>query len=109
MIYRRYNNEQKEGICGDNVPGNKCYVQRNIFCDDYIVSQYYNHLNEKQSWNERGDRLVTEGICKICYTFDNVMSKDIVKQSRDIGGKKPLLVCISFFNSSIKIHIRRFK
>ena len=27
-------------MCGSNVPGNKFYVHRKLFCGDYIESQY---------------------------------------------------------------------
>ena len=30
-------------MCGSKVPGKKFYVQRKLFCGNYIESQYYNH------------------------------------------------------------------
>ena len=52
--------------CGSKVPGDRFYVQRKLFCGDYIESQYYNHLGGKKAKNSSKDgRLVTINICAI--------------------------------------------
>ena len=38
-------------MCGSKVPGEKFYVQKKLFCGDYIDSQYYNHLGGKKAKN----------------------------------------------------------
>ena len=53
-------------MCGSKVPGDNFYVQRKLFCADYIESQYYNHLGGKKAKNSSKDgRLVTVNICAI--------------------------------------------
>ena len=89
---------------GSKVPGEKFYVQRKLFCGDYIESQYYNHLGGKKAKNgSKGSRLVTVNICAICYSFQYVLSYAEIKRSRNIGGNNPLLICRDCFNSTIKI------
>ena len=81
-------------MCGSKVLGYKFYVQRELFCGEYIESQYYNHLAGKKAKNSsKGIRLVTGNICEICYSFQDVLSDDEIKRSHNIGGKNPLLRC----------------
>ena len=81
----------------------KFYVQRKLFCGDYIESQYYNHLGGKKSKKtSKCGRLVAGNICAICYSFQNVLSDAEIKRSRNIGGKNPILICCDYFNSNIK-------
>ena len=57
-------------MCDSKVPGDKFYVQRKLFCGDYIESQYYNQLRiKKANNNSRGGRLVTVNICSIYYSL----------------------------------------
>ena len=50
-------------MCGSKIPGNKFYVQRKLFCGDYIESKYYNPLDGKKSKNNsKGGILVTGNI-----------------------------------------------
>ena len=80
------------------------HVQRKLFCGDYIESEYYNHLGGKKAKNSsKGGRLVMGDICKICYSFQDVLSDAEIKRSRNIGGKNPLLICSDCFNGNIKI------
>ena len=91
-------------MCGSQVPGDKFYVQRKLFCGDYIESQYYNHLGGRKANNSsKGYRLVTGNICAVCYLFQDVLSDAEIKRIRNIGGKSPLLICRDCFNSNIKI------
>ena len=91
-------------MCGSKVPCDKLYVQRKVFCGDYIESQYYNNLGGKKANNSsKGGRLVTGNICAICYSFQDVLSDAVLKRSRNIGGNNPLLICRDCFNSNIKI------
>ena len=47
-------------MCGSKVPGDKFYVQKKLFCGDYIESQYYNNLvGKKAKTINKGGRLVT--------------------------------------------------
>ena len=94
-------------MCGSKVPGDKFYVQRKPCCGDYIESQYYNHLGGKEASNSiKGGRLVTENICAICYSFQDVLSDAEINMSRNIRGKNPLLICRDFFNSILKSRLR---
>ena len=91
-------------MCGSKVPGDKFYVQRKLFCGDYIESRYYNHFGGKKVKNgSKGGRLVTGDIYSIWYSFQDVLSDAEMKRSRNIGGNNPLLICHSCFNSNIKI------
>ena len=57
-------------MCDSKVPGDKFYVQRKLFCGDYIESQYYNQLGSKKANNSnKGGRLVTVNICSIYYSL----------------------------------------
>ena len=50
-------------MCGSKVPGDKFYVQSKLFCDEYIESEYYNHLGGKKSNNSsKCGRFVTGDI-----------------------------------------------
>ena len=81
----------------------KLYVQRKLFCGDYVEPQYYNHLGGKKAQRTSRSRiLVTEAICAICYSYRDVLSDAEINNSRVIGGKNPLLVCRDCFNSNIK-------
>ena len=65
----------------------------NFFCGDYIESQYYNHLSAKKSKNiSKGGRLVTDNICTIFHSFQDVLSDAKIKRIRNIGGDNPLSV-----------------
>ena len=91
-------------MCESKVPGDKFYVQRKLFCGDYIESQYYNHLGGKKANNSSKDSiLVTFSICAICYSFRYILSDAEIKRIRNILGKNPLLICRDCFNSIIKI------
>ena len=57
----------------------------------------------KTAKNRVDSRLVTDGICALCYSFEDVLLETEIKKSHDIGGKNPLLVCRDCFNSKIKI------
>ena len=71
---------------GPKVLGDKFYVNRKMFCGDYIESQYYNHLGGKKAKNSsKGGRLVTENICAICNSFQNIFSDAEIKRGRNIG------------------------
>ena len=62
-------------MCGSKVPGDKFYVQRKLFCGDYIESKYYNHLGGKKVNKIRKVGIfVTGNICSICYSFQGVFS-----------------------------------
>ena len=53
----------------------------------------------------RGGRRVTSverNICAICYVTDEILSKDEIRQGRDLGGKTPLPVCRDCFDSGVK-------
>ena len=52
-------------MCGSKVPCNKFYVQKNVFCGEYIESQYYNHLGEKEGKKIKDGRLVMDNIYAI--------------------------------------------
>ena len=89
---------------GSKVPGKKFYVQRKLFCGDYIESQHYNHLGGKKlKKSSKGGRFVTWNICGIYYSFHDILSDAEIKRSCNIGGKNPLLICRDCFNSNIKI------
>ena len=91
-------------MCGSKVPGNKFYVQRKLFCGNYIESQYYNHLGGKKSNNgSKCGSLVTGNICAICYSFQDVFSDVEIKSSPNIRGKNSLLIFCDCFNINIKI------
>ena len=50
LTWRSFSYGQRGGyMCGYEVPGKKYYVQRQLFCGDYIESQYYNHLGGKKA------------------------------------------------------------
>ena len=42
-------------------------------------------------------------ICKVCYSFQDVLQDSEIKRSHIIGGKNSLLICRDCFNSNIKI------
>ena len=91
-------------MCGLKLPCNKFYVQRRLFCGDYIESQYYNHLSGKKvKESSKGEIFVMGNICAICYSFQDVFSDAEIKRSRNIGGNNPLLIFHDCFNSKIKI------
>ena len=93
-------------ICGGKILDRetKLYVQRKLFCGDYVEVQYYNHLGDKKSHGKKSNRkLLTEDVCAISYSYRDVLSNTEIKKSRDIGGKNPLLVCRECFNNNIKI------
>ena len=80
-------------MCGPKVPGDNFYVHRKRFCDDYIESQYYNHLGGKRAKNiSKVSRLVTGNICAIFYSFQDILSDAGIKRSRNIGGNNPILI-----------------
>lgn len=89
LMWRNYNNGQREDIYA--VPG-RLYVQTKLLCSDNIESQYHNHLDGKKSKN-RGDRLVTEDVCAICYSFEDKLLGDNIEKNCDIGGNNPLFIC----------------
>ena len=41
----------------------------------------------------KGARLIRENICVICFKFEIIMSKDIIKKNSDIGKNYQLLIC----------------
>ena len=57
----------------------------------------------KAGQTNKGARLVTEGICAICFTFKSVISEDEIKKSRGVGGGNTLLICNECFKSDIQI------
>ena len=86
------------------VPGDKFYVQRKLFCGYYIESQYYNRLGgKKANIRNKGGIFVTDDICAIRYSCQDVLSDTEIKRIRHIGGKNLLLICRDLFNSNIKI------
>ena len=93
-------------MCDSDVPINMLYVQRKLFCGDYIESQFCNHLGGKKANNGiKGRKLVTGNICAIYYLFQDVFSDVDIKKSCYVGVNNPLLVSCDFFNSNIKIPI----
>ena len=71
---------------GSKIPGDNFYVQKKLFCGDYIESQYYNHLGGKKAKNSsKGGRLVTGSICAICHSSQDLLSDAEIKRSRNIG------------------------
>lgn len=93
-------------ICGGKILDREAnlYVQRKLFCGDYVEAQYYNHLGDKKSQGKKSNRkLLTEDVCAICCSYRDVVSNTEIKESRDIGGKNPLLICCECFNNNIKI------
>ena len=55
-------------MCGSKVPGKNVYVQRKLFCGDYIESQYYNNLGGKKTKKSgKVRRFLTGNICAIFY------------------------------------------
>lgn len=41
-------------------------------------------------------------MCAICYVTDDILSKDEIRQGRDLGGKTPLPMCRGCFDSGVK-------
>ena len=62
--------------------------KRQLRCGDYIESQYYN-----PKYGVKGNRIVTEDICAICYEDEDIVSAEEICDKRDVGGKNQLLVC----------------
>ena len=74
------------------------FVKRQLRCGDYIESQYYNPKT-----GAKGDRIVTEDICSICYESEDIVSAEEIRNKREIGGKNPLLVCRYCFDMKVEI------
>ena len=80
-------------MCGYKVPGNKFYLQRKLFCGNYIESQYYNHLGGKKPNNSiKGIRLVTGDICAMYYSFQYVFLGAETNRIGNIGLNITLLI-----------------
>ena len=41
-------------------------------------------------------------MCATCYVTDDILSKDEIRQGRDLGGKTPLPMCRGCFESGVK-------
>ena len=86
-------------ICGNGVSDvGGFYVRRQLRCGDWIESAYYN-----PTAGLRGGRIVTEDICAICFGNDDIVSVEEIKRKRNIGGKRPLLICRHCFESNVEI------
>ena len=91
-------------ICGDKMSGydggTKCFSRRAIRCGEPIEAHFYD-----PNTGSRGGRRVTSAernICAICYVNDEILSKDEIRQGRDLGGKTPLPMCRDCFDSGVK-------
>lgn len=90
----------REGyICGKDVPSNGFYVMRKVRCGDFVESQYYNPPDNAAN---RG-RLITDDVCAMCFSDDDIVSRDEIIAKRDIGGHNPLLICRHCFDLGLKV------
>ena len=91
-------------LCGDKLRafdgGSKFYSRRAIQCGEPIESHFYDPKT-----GDRGGRLITLAagvMCATCYVTDDIVSKEEIRQNRDLGGKTPLPMCKGCFNAGIK-------
>ena len=46
--------------------------------------------------------MTSDAICAICYVTDDIVSKDEIRNSQDLGGKTPLPMCRGCLEAGIK-------
>lgn len=52
-----------------------------------VQSQYYN-----PKAGTKGGCMITDDICTLCYTKDDIISTNEIKNNREMGRKIPLLI-----------------
>ena len=68
-----------------------------IHCGETIESQYYNKNGD------RGGGIITEYVCLLCYSVDDIVTREEIIDNIDVQGYNPLLVCRTCFDYNIKI------
>ena len=91
-------------VCGDKMSrydgGKKFFSRRAIRCGEPTEAHSYDPKT-----GPRGGRRVSSAehvMCATCYVTDDILSKDEIRQGRDLGGKTPLPMCRGCFESGVK-------
>ena len=86
-------------VCGNPISDiTGFYIRTSHQCGNYIEPAYYNPAT-----GLRGGRIVTDDICAICYSEDDIVSTDIIRGSRDTGGKNPLPMCKYCYDKKLPV------
>ena len=65
------NSLQNGYVCGNSINNDYAfYVKRQLRCGDYIEYQYYN-----PKYGVKGNMIVTEDICSICYDDEDIFQQ----------------------------------
>ena len=64
-------------ICGNDVGVKGLYSQRKLSCGYYVEPQYSNPTTKNP---KKGARIITDNICAICYSLDDIVSRDQIKR-----------------------------
>ena len=90
IIYKKYSNGQRKvawAVAKFQVKISTCKENQSV-----VISLSLDTTSTwEQALKKRGDRLVTENICAMCFSFENRMSADEIKKNRDIGRKNRCL------------------
>ena len=81
--------EERNYICGAEIPVKRYEARRAIRCYDYIESQYYDKNRKK--------------ICCICSTESNLATRDEIMKRQKYAVHNPLPVCSDCLNLNIKL------
>ena len=90
-------------LCGDKMSnydgGEKFFSRRAIRCGESIEAHFY----DPKTGGRGGRRTSTNRVmCAVCYVTDDILSKDEIREGRDLGGKTPLPMCRGCFDSGVK-------
>mmetsp|Transcript_38199 Transcript_38199/g.62502 ORF Transcript_38199/g.62502 Transcript_38199/m.62502 type:complete len:137 (-) Transcript_38199:7-417(-) len=89
--------ERKGYNCGDKIGVDKFYARRALMCGHQIESTYYN-----PNTGTKGGRIITEGICALCYVNDDLVTPNELMKSLNLSRKAPLTICRGCFESGIE-------
>ena len=84
-------------MCGNEIPIKVYRTLHALRCHDSVESQYYG------AGSTRGGRVVTELVCCICYTTEDIAPFDEVKRCQKQAVKKPLPCCRTCLKLNIKL------
>jgi len=89
--------EKGRYVCGNNIPISIFRALHAIRCYDPVESQYY------CAGSSRGNRVITETICCLCYTSDDIAPPEEVKKRQKKAVKKLLPCCRRCLLLNIKL------